>query len=649
MSAFEQQLESMLDDTRRGKWRLTDEQYELARRAVIKRENVYYCGEGGSGKTHLAECILDLFGRLGVPCMAVAPSGQAAQLLGGFTIHQAFGLLPQTRVKDGRATGGHNELRKSWKLRNDLRKTRVIVLDEVSMVSAPLFEDMVRRITMLRGRNAGAFGGVQVIGLGDPLQLPPVGKEGTPDARYCFESPQWAHVFPPTQCFRLQRQMRQSAAHAGNEQFALALAELRRGRCPPEVSALLRSRMYTRECAPDFRTTPYLFATRDETDTHNRLCMDTYKVHPTTWHAETYLADGYEFLESNLRFDLEVVLKPGLPVVLTKNFDVVGGLVNGTRGTVLRIATTCELGLRRCANPRCLDCLGLREDEGRPKYQVMEFQDESDGRALGAALSRFVPIVRFNDRDDHVFAVLPATSAIKSRTRTAKPRAAGPGATKGKRAAASAKPDPKRVRVSLAQLAPAGAAGLPAPPHGGADGDDPIEETNDGDEGPSVLACREQMPLVVAFGFTIHKVQGMTLDCACICWDRVFAAGQVYVALSRVRSLDSVSIMSTYVPVSRITMSEKAIEFEARCLPVLSRHPALASSSSSSSSATTGMRMISRYFAPPAAPSTPTVPVAIAARPTAAPGADGDDRGGDGNADAPSQPAPGSEEGAPTE
>ena len=640
MSAFEQQLESMLDDTRRGKWRLTDEQYELARRAVIKRENVYYCGEGGSGKTHLAECILDLFGRLGVPCMAVAPSGQAAQLLGGFTIHQAFGLLPQTRVKDGRATGGHNELRKSWKLRNDLHKTRVIVLDEVSMVSAPLFEDMVRRITMLRGRNAGAFGGVQVIGLGDPLQLPPVGKEGTPDARYCFESPQWTHVFPPTQCFRLQRQMRQSAAHAGNEQFALALAELRRGRCPPEVSALLRSRMYTRECAPDFRTTPYLFATRDETDTHNRQCMDTYKVHPTTWHAETYLAEGYEFLEGNLRFELEVVLKPGLPVVLTKNYDVTDSLVNGTRGVVLRIATTCELELRRCANPQCEYCLGLRDGDGRPKYRLMEFADESDGRALGPALSRFVPIVKFNDRDDHVFAVLPATSAIKSRTRTAKPRAAGAGSAKGKRAATSAKPDPKRVRVSLAQLAPAGAAGLPAPPHGGADGDDPIEEA-DGDEGPSVLACREQMPLVVAFGFTIHKVQGMTLDCACICWDRVFAAGQVYVALSRVRSLDSVSIMSTYVPVSRITMSEKAIEFEARCLPVLSRHPmvataaAAASSSSSSSSAATGMRMISRYFAPP--------PAAIAARPTAAPGAGDDDRDGGGDA------APGSEEGAPTE
>jgi len=546
-------LDRLLAASRGGRWTLNDEQHALARRILVDHQNVYYCGEGGSGKTRLAEFLMYALDRLDVPHMAVAPSGQAAQLLSGFTIHQAFGLLPQTRVKDGRASNGHNEMRPRWRLKSALRKARVLFLDEASMVSAPLFEDMVRRITAIHGM--GVFGGVQVVALGDPLQLPPVGKDGTPEARYCFESPEWARVFPPSQCFRLQRQMRQLPPSgddgqlvARHEQFAQAMAELRRGRCPPEVVALLRTRMYTHDCAPDFRTTPYLFSTREETDSHNRACMATIPTHPTTWHAEDYFAPGFEFLAGNLRMEPEVALKPGVPVLLTKNYDLEQGLVNGSRGIVDRIITTCALGVRRCANPRCSYCAEGAELD-RASRSLMEFQDETEGMARGAALSRYVPVVRFGDRE---MAVLPATSAIKSRTRK---RAA---AKTRKRASDAAVPAGKR-HPSLASLAPRDADDLPP---------DEIEEADGDPDDPEVLACREQVPLAVAFGFTIHKVQGMTMDSVCICWDRVFAPGQVYVALSRVRSLQGVAIRSSMVPISRITMSQKAIEFESRCLPV---------------------------------------------------------------------------------
>jgi ATP-dependent DNA helicase PIF1 len=61
-------------------------------------------------------------------------------------------------------------------------------------------------------------------------------------------------------------------------------------------------------------------------------------------------------------------------------------------------------------------------------------------------------------------------------------------------------------------------------------------------EGENILAKRFQIPLVVAYAITIHKAQGLTLDEVVINFRKAFSPGQVYVALSRVKSLNGLYI-----------------------------------------------------------------------------------------------------------
>jgi GTPase SAR1 family protein len=151
----------------------------------IHRSNksVFLTGKAGTGKTTLLKKIIrESYKQTAV----VAPTGIAALNADGVTIHSFFqlpfgGFIPEFQVdnlfvQDTRFESKDTLMRNSKmnkKRRQLLRNLELLVIDEVSMLRADLLDAMDWVLRNVRKINS-PFGGVQVLFIGDLLQLPPV-------------------------------------------------------------------------------------------------------------------------------------------------------------------------------------------------------------------------------------------------------------------------------------------------------------------------------------------------------------------------------------------------------------------------------------------------------------------------------------------
>lgn len=416
-------------------------------RSVVERallgESFFFTGAAGTGKSFVLKEIIRLLKEKYDPdeVQVVAPTGMAAIELGGSTIHSFAGI--------GLGTDDQKKLfervRNNVKARTRWKKTCVLIIDEISMVSADLFDKLEFIASHIRLRKELSFGGIQLIMCGDFFQLPPVAKvnsnrlgpqmEQDPTSMYAFQASKWPVVV--TKTYTLKDIFRQ----VGDMQFITMLNEIRvgapsaatmkelekhvksNGKQHSMLSTIEPTRLFPHKNLVHDWNTKELARLPGELVTFQSTCTSTY---PSD-HSMKLLRDSCPAPE-------HLQLKVGALVVLLRNkkeFE----LVNGSRGI------------------------------------VRGFQPPTKPGEIG------LPLVEF----ENLGMSIPVAKEVWTLER----------------------------------------------------GDEP-------------LASLEQIPLSLAWALSIHKSQGMTLSRVEVSLNNAFAAGQAYVALSRVTSLAGLVITSSF-------------------------------------------------------------------------------------------------------
>ncbi|MCA9063022.1 MAG: AAA family ATPase [Planctomycetaceae bacterium] len=389
--------------------------------AIARAESpVFITGGAGTGKSTLLRIIREEAN----PSLAVlAPTGIAAMNVRGSTIHSFFRFPPRLMTK--------HEFRSSPSMKDLLGRLSGIVIDEVSMVRADLLDAVDTTLKMhLDPRKP--FGGLQIVFIGDLLQLPPVvtGDDLQQHFSSLYESQFFfdaaALQFCPLQCYCLTQTFRQT-----DPAFVALLNRIRRGFATEADLRLVNARVGMRQ--QDNQKSITLTATRKLAEDINRRCLDQLTGAEQGF---TALVKG-RAAEKEAPADDHLRLKSGARIMMLQNNRTLWQ--NGTVGTVL----------------------GFGKHNGDEAIRVSLPTGEH-------WVTRHTwEIVRYTKN-------------------------------------------------------PAGAGVL--------------EE---------VTGAFSQFPLKLAWAATIHKSQGMTFDSVTIdLHHRVFEYGQLYVALSRCRSLEGITLTS---------------------------------------------------------------------------------------------------------
>jgi len=352
----------------------------------------------------------------------LAPTGVAALQVGGQTIHSFFGIPPRLMNPD--------EVKPRVQVRRLLKKLDRVVIDEISMVRADLMDAIDISLRIARD-NSEPFGGVQMVLVGDFLQLPPVVPLAEQEmlGRMGYEGP-FAFNAKALEGREVTGVPFTHVHRQTDRAFIAMLDALRRGRGAREAAEALNAACVRphREGAQPVLLTP----TNSRADAYNARGLAALPDEGRAFGGQLKGEFGLE--GDRLPVAENLVLKRGARVMALRN-DPARRWVNGSVGTVVGLGAHSAV---------------VRLDSG-PTVEIDAFTWE-------------------------------------------------------------------RIRYGWDE--PGGR----------------IEA--------QVVGTYTQLPLAPAWALTMHKAQGLTLDDVRIDFaDGAFAPGQAYVALSRARSLEGLSLV----------------------------------------------------------------------------------------------------------
>ncbi|ANB12138.1 DNA helicase PIF1 [Sugiyamaella lignohabitans] len=499
------------------KFFLSQEQKQILDMVVHQEHNMFFTGAAGTGKSVLLERIItDLRRKYSPGAVAVtASTGLAACHIGGVTLHNFSGIGLGREDVDTLV----KKIRRNRKCFKRWKETRVLVIDEISMIDGDLFDKLEQIARRLR---TGAdkhkpFGGIQVVITGDFFQLPPVPDRKTSgeqkEFKFCFEAEYWPEVI--TQNYVLKQVFRQK-----DNTFSTMLNEMRRGDMSDHTIRTFESLSRPLKDIPAGLTPTELFPMRHQVERANRSRSDLLSGISHIFEATDKQKEPsmeHVFNLNNLMAVEKLELKIGSQVMMIKNVDET--LVNGSLGTVIgfmddhhfmlygenkgidlstqeiRDAHAGKLDLKGDTPPPTTattnefdddDVFGIPSDEEverdslsvnwkrkKAKLRLLQYTDPSTGKQSG----KLWPLVRFKLTDGTTRDVL-----VQEETWTL--------------------------------------------------------ENQEG----IVMASRAQVPLILAWALSIHKAQGQTLEYVKIDLRKAFEKGQAYVAISRATRLDGLQV-----------------------------------------------------------------------------------------------------------
>ncbi|MEK7680861.1 MAG: PIF1 family DEAD/DEAH box helicase [Patescibacteria group bacterium] len=294
--------------------------------------NVFLTGEPGSGKSHTINEYAAYLRKRGIDPAITASTGIAATHIGGMTIHSWSGI----GIKSYLDKYELDKITSTEYIVKRVRRAKVLVIDEVSMLP-PDTLSMVDAVCREIKQSNYAFGGLQVIFVGDFFQLPPIVRAEknwnnkqislieTPAARFAYDSPAWKRANPMT-CYLSEQHRQDDAAYLS------LLSAIRRNKFADGHLRQIETRKVARESAPE--EAPKLFTHNADVDRVNDAMLASIKGKPVTFDMTSHGSTGLVFsLKKGCMSPETLVLKIGAKVMFTKN-NQKEGFVNGTLGTV---------------------------------------------------------------------------------------------------------------------------------------------------------------------------------------------------------------------------------------------------------------------------------------------------------------------------